>query len=235
VGRTTSLSLTLLSLALAPACPACSGSAPSSLLYSPLDGGHGSADDGATVSTGPHGPGDTGGPGSDSGLADSGSGADSGSPVDSGRPGPSVDSGPGPGVDAGVQETGVIDSGGGAPGVACPMGGQAVLCQAGDICCITGISQGMQGTQVDTCQNPTAPCSGTPVHCASSADCPSGETCCGTQTNAGFRATYRDVSCQTSCFGPMSVTFCDPRVGGGCPPGMQCAASALLQGFSACR
>jgi len=202
----------VLAVALLALAPACSGAAQSDLL------------------TGPAGS-------SSGGTVERDGGIDSGRPVeDAGTPdGTTVDaSGP---PDAGVPETGGKDSGGGPQGtqVLCPQNGQPSTCNPGQVCCVSGDPQA--GTQTDTCDPSGATCAGTPVHCASAADCPNSEVCCGTQSydpNTGSYM-YSDVSCAKDCSGQGHYVFCDPQHPNACPNGTGCGPSQLLQGFSVCQ
>lgn len=192
--------------------PACSGAASSDLL------------------TG------SGGVGSSGGTGGRDAGIDSGRPVeDAGtRDGTTFDAGNPP--EAGAPEAGGNDGGGPqGPQVLCPQNGQPSKCNPGEICCVSADSQG--GTQTDTCDPSGATCAGTPVHCASPADCPSNEVCCGTESydpNTGSYM-YTDVSCAKDCTGQGHYAFCDPQHPNDCPSGTGCGPSQLLQGFSVCQ
>lgn len=185
--------------------PACSGAAPTDLL---TPGSSGTSDSGAD--TGKQG-------GSDAGSKDGTAPFDSGNPV----------------TEAGVPETGVKETGGGpqGPQVLCPQNGQPSTCPSGDFCCVTGDPQ--LGPQTDTCDPSGATCAGTTVHCASTADCPANEVCCGTLLVNGNSNMYTDVSCAKDCTGQNNVQFCDPQVND-CPNNGTCSGSQLLTGYNVC-
>jgi hypothetical protein len=72
------------------------------------------------------------------------------------------------------------------------------------------------------------------VSCASVADCPQGQVCCGTLGGAG---TYTAVSCQSTCgadAGTVQYPFCDLNAPV-CPTGTTCRASTVLTGYAVCR
>jgi hypothetical protein len=195
--------------------PACSGASdPYDLLGT--GGGTPPADAGKDTST------HVGTPDSGSGQQpDSSTAIDSGSVEDSsiGLP----DSGEGP--DTGPPPTTEFT---------CP----PTTCKEPQVCCATGEGQGETATYKcqtagKTCQD-TSGNAGTPISCASAANCP-GEICCGDNNGNSF---YNKVSCEPTCTGTSStggtnVVFCDPN-GNDCPTGTTCQASQILQGFSVC-
>jgi hypothetical protein len=106
------------------------------------------------------------------------------------------------------------------------------------VCCATGTGTGLTPTYRcqtagHTCNGAAGP--GTPIGCASAADCP-GSVCCGVNNN-GF---YEQVSCQPTCAGTSPdgstlVTFC--ATANDCPPNVglgQCLPSKILTGFNVC-
>ncbi|HEY6459746.1 MAG TPA: hypothetical protein VIY73_06330, partial [Polyangiaceae bacterium] len=109
-------------------------------------------------------------------------------------------------------------------------------CGAPDVCCAAG------GTSIGkfTCQAASKQCGstgqpGTPITCATTADCPNG-FCCGVNDNNGF---YVKVSCADTCTGTDAqgdslIQFCDPAAAD-CPVGTTCNASQLLPGFHVCQ
>lgn len=152
-------------------------------------------------------------------------------PQDTGAP--FVDTGT-PVVDTGtpVPESSPIDTGGGGADFLCP----PTTCHTPEVCCATGTGQG--NTPTFKCQGPSDKCGttsapGTPISCATSADCP-GEVCCGADLN-GF---YEKVSCEATCTGQgtdgsTNIQFCDPSADD-CPTGTTCQASQVLLGYSVC-
>jgi hypothetical protein len=210
-GRTLPL-LAFLALVLPPAC---GGSAdPNGLLH------------GSGSSSGSGGGVDSGGGSSSSG----GGHPDAGSPTDSGG-GPHDSSG-GP-VDTGTApEASPLPEAGGGDGFLCPPS----TCKSPEVCCATGTGQGLTPTYkcqpaTHTCSDPTGP--GTPISCATNANCATG-VCCGDNEN-GF---YTQVSCQPTCTGAtpgggVYVQFCNPA-SSDCPPPGLCQPSQILLGFHVC-
>jgi hypothetical protein len=196
-------------LVLAPLA-ACGGAAPSDLLTGTYSGPTGGVD--ASIDTGPV----------------QGGGHDAGA-----RPDVSTVQDSGGVADASVPDTSVDETGGGGAGtVFC---GNDTCTTPQQYCCVTGAGQG--STPSYSCKMGQASCGstagpGTPVHCDKTADCPSGDVCCGSDYN-GY---YADVSCQTSCTGTgfTPVQFCDSS-GSDCPQGMTCQMSGVLTGYWVCR
>jgi hypothetical protein len=103
------------------------------------------------------------------------------------------------------------------------------------VCCATGTGAGQTPSyrcqsQGHTCNGNTGP--GTIISCASTADCPGGEVCCGANNNG----VYEQVSCQPTCTGTAPdgatlIQFCDPAAAD-CPNGGQCQPSQILTGSS---
>lgn len=89
-----------------------------------------------------------------------------------------------------------------------------MLCPPQQICCFTGI----QGT----CTSPAACLSAFRIGCASEADCPSGDACCGSGPG-----TTLSLSCQSACT-PDQFQLC--RSDQECPSGAQCAI--VTRGFT---
>jgi hypothetical protein len=178
--------------------------------------------------------------GSSSGNSGGGSGSSSGgSTVDSGSGG--VDSGQSAMDSAvldviGPEDTGPVEepmpTG---PSVLCPMNGSPATCEPGDYCCVTG--NAMQGTQTDNCEPSGTSCTGgTPVRCASPADCPSGQICCGTEQTVGNVVSYIDVVCATTCALSNQRIFCDQMTTDPCPTtAPTCALSTLMPGYNVCQ
>lgn len=182
---------------------------------------------GGPVSTGGHDAGhDTGSQGN--------SGQDSGTAphVDAG--GPVVDSST-PVVDTGVPlpEASPEDVGPVGDTFACPPS----TCSSPDVCCASSTGPGQTTYK---CQSAGKVCgstagSGTPIACATSADC-AGGVCCGVNDNNGH---YVKVACAADCTGQDAngdtlIQFCDPSAND-CPTGQQCNPSQLLQGFNVCQ
>jgi hypothetical protein len=123
------------------------------------------------------------------------------------------------------------------PAVLCPSNGNPMTCNTGEVCCVTG--DPAQGTQTDTCQSSGSPCSGgTLISCASKADCPGSEVCCGTEQTdpQTMMVTYTGVSCAPSCAGTNKRIFCDPMAPGTCPTATPvCGQSQLLPGYTVCQ
>jgi hypothetical protein len=120
------------------------------------------------------------------------------------------------------------------PAVLCPDMGSPMSCQPGEICCIQG--DPTQGMQTDTCEAPNQGCTpGTRVRCAMTADCPTGDVCCGSETTVAGVTTYTEVSCAKTCTGTTQRIFCDPQVND-CPPQTPtCGQSQLLPGYNVCQ
>jgi hypothetical protein len=98
-------------------------------------------------------------------------------------------------------------------------------------CCVSGPT----GNQTDTCVSGTNSCNGqadTPVNCSSSAQCPSGQVCCGRLSNGA----YTDVTCRMTCGGSNEYVFCDPNsLPADCPSATpNCTMSTILDGFNRC-
>ncbi len=178
--------------------------------------------------------------GSSGGSSGSGSGSGSSSGSSSGS---ASSSGSGSGSSSGgVQDASTQDvstedvvqpmeTGPTGPAVLCPMQGQPATCMAGDFCCVSGNAQ--LGTQMDNCEPPGGTCVGTPVHCASAADCQSGYVCCGQKDTTGMM--YMEVGCRQQCNGTGQITFCDPAAMN-CPANAPtCQQSTLLQGYNVCQ
>jgi hypothetical protein len=212
-GRTLPL-LALLALILPPACGGAAD--PNGLLA----GGHGGSSSGS----------------GSGGAADAGTGSSSssGGHVDAGAPEDAEpqDSGGGGPIDVGVPEASPVPDSGGGDAFLCPPS----TCKTPEVCCATGTGPGLTPTYKcqaasHTCSNTAGP--GTPIACATNADCTSG-VCCGDNEN-GF---YSQVSCQPTCTGPTPnggtyVQFCNPAASD-CPPGALCQASQVLLGFHVC-
>ena len=211
-------------LALAIGLPlACGGASNTDL----LGGGHSSSSSSSSSSGGSSG----GSSGSGSG---SGSGSSSGSASSSGSGSGSSSGGD---QDASMQDVSTVDvvqpmeTGPMGPSVLCPMQGQPATCDQGDFCCVTGDAQ--LGTQMDNCEHMGTTCAGTPVRCASTADCPQGQTCCGQKDTTGMM--YLEVGCKAQCTGTGQITFCDPAAMD-CPSNAPtCQQSQLLQGYNVCQ
>jgi hypothetical protein len=124
-------------------------------------------------------------------------------------------------------ETGPI-----GPAVVCPLD-DAGTCSPGDFCCVSG--DPTLGTETDTCTHQGQTCAGTPVRCASSADCPKNQVCCGQKDSTGNK--YQEVACRQTCTATGQVTFCDPAAATtDCtnPATPNCVQSQLLQGYNVC-
>jgi hypothetical protein len=77
---------------------------------------------------------------------------------------------------------------------------------------------------------------GLSIGCDDSADCSSGQVCCGQLANDG----YRSVQCQSSCdngIGTTAVRFCDAGAATDeCDAiGKTCLPSTRLPGYSVCQ
>lgn len=188
-------------------------------------------------------------------FADAGSGSGSGSGGGSGSGSGSGSGGASGSSSGGVEEdsgAGVVDSGGLAdvtepldvtpveepmptgPAVLCPMNGNPATCEPGDYCCVVG--NAMEGTQTDNCQSGGSSCSGTPVKCASPADCPSGQICCGTQQTVAGVVSYSNVECATTCSLTNQRIFCNQMAANPCPAtAPTCALSTLMPGYNVCQ
>jgi hypothetical protein len=201
---------------------------------------------GGALSSSPDGKGDAGGGGSGAGSGDgSGSGGSGGGSSGSGA---SMDSGSG-GSDAGlapVDAVAVLDGTGPAdvtavdepppsgPAVLCPSNGSTDTCAPGQFCCVVGDAK-QGGTQTDTCEPAGASCAGTPVECASPADCPGGQICCGTEQTVGNVVSYVSVVCAASCAGTNQRMFCNQQ-SNTCPVASPtCALSTLMPGYNVCQ
>jgi hypothetical protein len=115
------------------------------------------------------------------------------------------------------------------PGIACGSG--PYCAPSSQTCCVSSSVLSMQRR----CAAGNSCGQGTPVHCDDTADCPSGQVCCGTDyTNIG----YTDVSCRMTC-GPSTFTmtyvrFCDPN-NNDCPStSPNCKASTIITGYNVC-
>lgn len=220
--RSTSVSfLAFVTVAIAAAC----GGASTGDLGSG-GGGTSSSSSGSGSGSGSSSSSGSGSSGSSSGSASSSSGSVSGS-SSGGVP------------DASMQDVTSVDvvepmeTGPTGPPVLCPQQGQPSNCNQGDICCITGDPNA--GTQTDTCQHSGQSCSGTVVRCASSADCPQNQVCCGQKDSTMMM--YQEVACRPSCTGTGQVTFCDPAAQtSDCtdPNAPNCVQSTLLPGYNVC-
>jgi hypothetical protein len=203
-------------LVVAWAAVACGGASTSSLFEGPSTG----ADGGGNGSGGGGGSG-----GSGSGSGGSGSGGSGGS-----------DSGSG-GTDAAVDAAGSAD-----PGILCGTalvtGGKKYCAVGKQDCCATG--SGAAATF--RCESGTSSsCQGTTISCDDSAQCPTGNVCCGIfDTNTDV---YAVLQCAASCDPTQGqYVFCDPTAkvdvcsaiphGGG--PAYACTASTLLPGYFRC-
>lgn len=164
-------------------------------------------------------------PGQGGGLVDVSVPPETGATIDASGP-PVVDTG------APVLEASPVETGSGESNILCP----PTTCQSPDVCCATGTGQG--NTPTFACQSAHEECGtssspGTPITCATTANCPGG-VCCG-ENNNGF---YEKVSCEPTCTGQASdgsnlIQFCDPSVGD-CPTGTTCQPSAILTGYNVC-
>jgi hypothetical protein len=175
------------------------------------------------------------GSGSSSGGGSNGGGHDASTQPDTGEPDvqPVKDSGPVEDVPTVMDVVQPMETGPIGPAVFCPMSGQPAMCMQGDVCCVTG--DAMLGTQMDTCEHQGQPCAGAIVRCASGADCPKNEVCCGQKNATGMM--YSEVACRQTCTGTGQVTFCDPQATPtDCtqPTAPNCVQSTLLQGFTVC-
>jgi hypothetical protein len=116
----------------------------------------------------------------------------------------------------------------GDKGIACGPASADVYCNVGtQVCCVGASASAQACTAVGACPSPL-----TPMKCDDTADCPSGQVCCGQLTAGG--TGYTSVSCQATC-GPISTEhqLCDPKVHD-CPTGLTCTPSTLLPGHSVC-
>jgi len=196
--------------ALAWALASCGGSAPSNLLFSPVDGGEpfdvAARDQGLPPDTGLP-------PVRDAAEEDIGAAPDSTTP--------------GPMPEAAAPEAAVIEAG--PPSYSVDCGGTTTCTIPAQLCCVSGF-----GPQSDSCVPSASGCNApmsTPVSCTSSAQCPAGEICCGRQPNGA----YTDVTCRATCDnGNSEVVFCDPTVPNDCPQGTTCGPSQVLDGFNRC-
>jgi hypothetical protein len=190
---------------------ACGGAAPSDLLvsYNPIDTQGSGADGSPPADATMH-----------SGSPDATSTDDSGED--------DVAVGP---IEAGLVDAAQVEAAAeaGPSGLACTNGTMKVYCQGSDTCCLTtGI-----GTTTPSCESSSATCLGSPLRCASSADCMMGQVCCSTE-QIGFTTTY-SVSCASTCTGAGKAELCNPGGGpGGCSNGQTCSASTELPGYSQC-
>jgi hypothetical protein len=190
---------------------------------------------GGALSANLDGKGDSGGGGSGSGNSSSGASMDSGSGGSDAGQAP-VDAiamldGVGPADVTAVEEQEPPPSG---PSVLCPSNGSADTCDPGQFCCVVGDAQ-QGGMQTDTCEPAGTSCAGTPVECASPADCPGGQVCCGTEQTVGKVVSYVGVVCAASCAGTNQRMFCDPA-SNACPAAKPtCALSTLMPGYNVCQ
>jgi hypothetical protein len=121
--------------------------------------------------------------------------------------------------------------------VACPTGTGDNMCTgpAPVGCCVSqGINIG-GGPQSATCEVPATPdvcqqSGGAFVQCASSADCPAGDQCCGTQNGDN---EYTTVVCASQC-SASQVQFCAQQASGECSFGTYCQQSQIIPPYTVC-
>jgi hypothetical protein len=197
---------------------------------------------GGALSSSPDGKGDAGGGGSGgggSGESGSSGSSDSGASMDTGY-------GDGDARLAPVDAVAALDGTGPAdvtavdepppsgPTVLCPSNGSTDTCAPGQFCCVVGDAK-QGGTQTDTCEPAGTSCAGTPVECASPADCRGGQICCGTEQTVGNVVSYVSVVCAASCAGTNQRMFCNQQ-SNTCPVASPtCALSTLMPGYNVCQ
>ena len=114
---------------------------------------------------------------------------------------------------------------GGDPGILCG----AKYCNVqSQQCCITGTGQAEQ----HMCSGQGDNCSGTPMTCDDTTDCPMGMVCCGQLDQT--QTFYMDVSCQSDCSNFDQRQFCN-IMAPDCPMGTMCNPSTILPGYHACK
>jgi hypothetical protein len=125
----------------------------------------------------------------------------------------------------------IVETGPPLPAVLCPMGGSSATCAPGAYCCITG--EDNPQSETDTCTASSSDCSdGTPVRCASPADC-AGMVCCGVETEQMGYPEYVQVTCAATCTGDGYVPFCTDS--SDCPTDRpNCQPSSILICYTVC-
>ncbi len=116
--------------------------------------------------------------------------------------------------------------------------GDDVFCATGTACCVKKYGGGPShtcsaGGAFGGCSN-----GGLPVRCDDQTDCPNGQVCCGTFSEA---TGYQSVQCATTCNSIgntiRAVRFCDPKAANDeCAAiGKQCDWSQGLPGYGICK
>jgi hypothetical protein len=206
---------------------ACGGAQAINLGGSDSGGGGGGGSGGGSGSGSSSGT--SGGSGSGSGSSSGGSGGGSGS-----SSGSAEDSGSGVMDSSSDDVTPVEEPMPTGPSVLCPMNANPATCEPGDYCCVVG--NAMQGNQTDNCQTGGSSCAGTPVRCASPADCPNGQICCGTEQTVDNVVSYIQVVCADTCSLTTQRIFCDQSGINTCPvTAPTCALSTLMPGYNVCQ
>jgi hypothetical protein len=120
----------------------------------------------------------------------------------------------------------MIDSGG-DPGILCGAKHCNVQSQQ---CCIIG----MEPNQTHQCLGQGDNCTGTPMTCDNTAECPMGMVCCGQLDQ--LQMSYQQVACASDCsnFNMGQRQFCDPMAND-CLNQTTCQPSMILPGYYACR
>jgi hypothetical protein len=119
------------------------------------------------------------------------------------------------------------------PGMTCPVA-------TGEACCVSNVDfESGTGTADYSC-GPVKSCymaGNIPVLCDTTADCPTGELCCGTKMSSYGEYAY--VRCEATCPSTAAntrVIFCDPSASPSicAAVGKSCLASGLLPGYYVC-
>jgi hypothetical protein len=233
---------------------ACSGAKESDLLFSgesstfgnePKAGASSSGTSGTSSGESSSGESSSGSSGASSGASSSGasSGGSSGASSSGGSSGTSSGGSSGTSSGGSSGSSGTSSSGGssGWPGtpkdIKCGKepGGADRICSSPNVCCATKVGSGVKYG----CDNVFG-CGGTPISCASSADC-GGATpvCCGTfDTNVGYQrvACSTEAACTATIPNVQMLRFCDKAapVDECLAIGKTCQPSSSLPGFYRC-
>jgi hypothetical protein len=159
--------------------------------------------------------------------------------------------GGGNGGDASVLDTGVgpKDSSTGTPDTAPPIDAappptgvhcgstsndDPAYCADGETCCVTGNASNL--TFKCNAGISALVCTGTPLECASSDDCPNGQFCCGTYFNNRYQSVRCSASAQCGEKNSTTYRFCDPfNATDECGPlHLDCRRSSSLPGYYIC-
>jgi hypothetical protein len=107
-------------------------------------------------------------------------------------------------------------------------------CADGETCCVTGAASNL--TFKCTGSIGTFPCTGVPLECASSNDCPNNQFCCGTYFNNRYQSVRCSASPQCGERNSSTYRFCDPfnDVDECGPLNLDCRPSSSLPGYYIC-